>query len=128
MASQKSPIFVPILFSYTLIFFTLQAAAAASAKTPAKKVLNCLPSELMHLASACFPMEESPVDSDDLCCELVKSVTSSSESDRHYDLKECLCTAATINRIVIGRDRRVSKVVGSCTGETTARYNCFSDI
>ncbi|XP_055823568.1 uncharacterized protein LOC129892058 [Solanum dulcamara] len=127
MASPKTPIFVPLLLSFTLLFFTLLAAAAA--KTPTKKVLNCLPSELMHLASACFPMEESPLDSEDLCCELVKSVTSSSsESDRHYDLKECLCTAATINRIVIGRDRRVSKVVGSCTGETTARYNCFSDI
>ncbi|MCD9642827.1 hypothetical protein HAX54_029849 [Datura stramonium] len=124
MGFQKTPVMVALLLSFSLLFFGVQAAAA----TPAKKVLNCLPSELMHLASACFPMEESPIDSEDLCCELVKSVTSASESDRHYDLKECLCTAATINQIIIGRDRRVSKVVGSCTGETTARYQCFSDM
>ncbi|OIT01769.1 hypothetical protein A4A49_16855 [Nicotiana attenuata] len=107
-------------------FFSLQAATTTT--TPAKKVLNCLPSELMHLASACFPTEESPLVSEDLCCELVKSVTSVSKSEQHYDLKECLCTAATVNRIVIGRDRRVSTVIGSCTGESTIRYQCFSDI
>lgn len=123
MGSQNLSISLPLLLSFMLVFFSLQAA-----KTPVKKVLNCLPSELMHLASACFPIEEeSPLDSEDLCCDLVKSVTSTLGSEKHYDLKECLCTAATINQIVIGRDRRVSKIVGSCTGETTARYKCFSD-
>ncbi|CAN4103697.1 unnamed protein product [Withania somnifera] len=73
----------------------------------------------MDLASACFPIEESPLDSEDLCCGLVKSISSTAESDKHYDFKARLCTAATINRVVIGRDRRVSKVVASCTGETS---------
>ncbi|CAN4109946.1 unnamed protein product [Withania somnifera] len=122
MGSQNPSILLPLLLPFMLLFFGLQAASA-----PSREGLNCLPSELVHLASACFPMEEFPLDSEDLCCDLVKSVITKSESDKHYDLKECLCTAATINRIVIGRDRRVSKVVGSCTGETTSRYKCFSD-
>ncbi|KAM3395312.1 hypothetical protein P3S68_004317 [Capsicum galapagoense] len=121
MNFPKPQIFFPLLLSFTLLLFTVQAINSDAKTSTTKKVVNCLPSELMHLASACFPVEETHEDSEDLCCELVKSVT--------YDLKECLCTAATINRIIVGRDRRVSKVVGRCTGgATTARHHCFTDL